>query len=188
MNDEQNQGSTQSSNQSDDENQTTNGTKTSGNQTGNNEENIEELKALLEETNENLTKMTVIAKQALADLQNFRRRAEEDQRSTILYSNAELLKDLLPGIDNINRALDSEPKDANWGTGVTQTLKQIWQILERRNVKAIPTVGQPMDPRMHEVLMVVPGEKDTVIQELEKGYMLGERVIKPARVAVGSGE
>ncbi len=149
---------------------------------------IEQLQAELIEMTQKFDQMTNLAKQALADLQNFRRRTEEDQKNSIVYANLDLLKDLLPAIDNCNRALAHEPKDTTWSEGVTNSLKQMWQILERRKVTIIPTIGTKLDPLKHEALLVGPGEHDIITAELEKGYMLGERVIKPARVQVGNGE
>lgn len=157
-------------------------------QTASNGEEYAAIKAELDQTQAKFNEMTNIAKQALADLQNSRRRAEEENRNTIIYANTDLLKDLLPAINNIDRALNHEPKDAEWSKGVEQTLKQLWQTLGKKNVSIIPTVGEALDPRKHEVLMVGPGEKDIITKELEKGYMLGDRVLKPARVQVGNGE
>lgn len=152
------------------------------------EEEFEKLKKELEETQKKLHEMTTITQHALADLQNFHRRSEEDKKNWVLYANAELLLELLPAIDNMNRALIHEPKDAGWTKGIEQTMRQFWQILEKRNLKIIETKDQKFDPKIHEALMTGPGEKDIVLEEFEKGYMLGEKVLKPARVSVGNGE
>ncbi len=142
---------------------------------------------LLEETQKRLQEMTAITQRALADLQNVHRRSEEDKKNWVLYANAELLLELLPAIDNMNRALAHEPKDEEWIKGIEQTMRQFWQILEKRNLKIIETKGQKFDPKIHEALMTGPGEKDMILEEFEKGYMLGEKVLKPARVKVGNG-
>lgn len=154
----------------------------------NGDADYQKLKTELEETQAKLQDMVVISQRALADLQNFRRRAEEDKANFVQYANAELILDLLPIIDNSYRALSHEPKDADWAKGVEQILRQLTQIIEKKNVKVIPTEGQKFDPNMHEALLVGPGEKDIVTAELEKGYLLGDRVIKRARVKVGNGE
>lgn len=152
------------------------------------EEEFNKLKKELEETQKKLQEMTTITQHALADLQNFHRRSEEDKKNWVLYANAELLLALLPAIDNANRALTHEPKDAEWTKGIEHTIRQFWQILEKRNLKMIETEGQKFDPKIHEALMVGPGEKDMILEEFEKGYILGEKVLKPARVKVGNGE
>lgn len=135
-----------------------------------------------------LEKMTTIAKQALADLQNFRRRAEEEKAAFVTFANAQLVTALLPTLNSINLALKHEPKDAEWTKGAEQIFKQILEAFAKQGLQEIPTLNQPFNPRLHEALLVAPGEKDLVLEELEKGYMLGDRVIKQARVKVGNGE
>lgn len=135
-----------------------------------------------------LEKMTTIAKQALADLQNFRRRAEEEKAAFVTFANAQLVSALLPTLNSINLALKHEPKDAEWTKGAEQIFKQILEAFAKQGLQEIPTVNQPFNPRLHEALLVALGEKDLVLEELEKGYMLGDRVIKQARVKVGNGE
>lgn len=137
---------------------------------------------------EELKSMTSIAQRALADLQNFKRRAEEERASYIHYANAELLIDLLPTVENMNKALAHEPKDAEWAKGAQTIMQLLLQALEKRGLKAIPALDQPFDPKIHDALMVGPGPKDQIIEEFEKGYMLGEKVLKRSRVKVGNGE
>ena len=178
--------STQSDQNNGQNNDQTQTTTQNGSSTG--QQDYDQLKTELEQAQTKLQEMMVISHQALADLQNFRRRAEEDRMNFVQYANAELLLDLLPAIENINRALAHEPKDAEWQKGVEQTLKQFNQILEKRNVTTMITVGQKFDPKMHEALLTGPGEKDLVVAELEKGYLLGDKVLKRARVKVGDGQ
>ncbi|MFA5829229.1 MAG: nucleotide exchange factor GrpE [Candidatus Gracilibacteria bacterium] len=153
----------------------------------NDDAEYQQLKLELEETQSKLQDMVSISQRALADLQNFRRRAEEEKTNFVQYANADLILALLPTIDNAHRALTHEPKDAEWSKGVEQILRQLTQIIEKKNVKTIATVGQKFDPTMHEALLMGPGEKDLVTEELEKGYLLGDRVLKRARVKVGDG-
>lgn len=141
----------------------------------------------LDPLQEELKAMTAIAQHALADLQNFRRRAEDERASYIQYANAELLIDLLPTLENINKALTHEPKDTEWVKGAQTTMQQLLQTLEKRGLKAIPAANQPFDPKIHEALMVGPGPKDQILEEFEKGYLLGEKVLKRSRVRVGDG-
>lgn len=151
-------------------------------------QDIEKLQAELEQAQAKLGDMTRVTQQALADLQNFRRRSEEEKIAFVEFANAELVKTLLPALTNIARALQHEPKDAEWVKGVEQTFKQLNDALEKHGLKQMVTVGQKFDPKLHEALLMAPGEKDVVLEELEAGYLLGERVIKPARVKVGNGE
>ncbi len=132
--------------------------------------------------------MTNITQHALADLQNFRRRAEEERAGYVAYANANLLNELLPVLENINKALAHEPKDAEWIKGATQIFQQFQQTLEKQGLKPIEAAGKPFDPNVHEALMTGPGTKDQVLEEFEKGYMLGDKVLKRSRVKVGNGE
>lgn len=142
---------------------------------------VEKLKKELEE-------MTDLSKRALADLQNYKRRSEEEKMAFIKFANAAFVQDLLPSIENIYRALEHENKDAEWAKGVEQTLKQLTQTLEKTGLKVMETTGQTFDPNLHEALLVAPGEKDKIIAELEKGYTFNGKVIKQAKVQVGNGE
>ncbi|HLG25908.1 MAG TPA: nucleotide exchange factor GrpE [Candidatus Gracilibacteria bacterium] len=152
------------------------------------DQDLNQLQQELEQSQTRLQEMTNISQRALADLQNYKRRAEEEKAGFVTFANAALFSELLPAIQNIDRALTHEPKDAEWIKGTEQSMKQLQQITEKMGLKPIPTIGEKFNPLMHEALLTAPGEKDKILEELEKGYMLGERVLKPARVKVGNGE
>ncbi len=149
---------------------------------------FEAVRTELEQTQAKLSEMLLIIQHALADLQNYRSRTEEEKASFVEFANAELMLGLIPALNAIDTALRHEPKDAEWIKGIEASLRQITTELQKRGLKEITTAGQKFDPKLHEALLVAPGEKDLILEELEKGYMLGERVIKPARVKVGNGE
>lgn len=142
----------------------------------------------LEQSKAQLEQLTVISQQALADLQNYKRRTEEEKSAFICFANAELIKMLIPAIDNIHRALLHEPKDTEWTKGAEQTMRQLIEALNKIGLTQMETNGQKFDPNLHEALLTAPGEKDIVLQELEKGYNFKDKVIKRARVTVGDGE
>jgi molecular chaperone GrpE len=144
----------------------------------------QELKA----NKEQLEKLTIISQRALADLQNYKRRTEEEKAGFITFANAELLAAILPSIDNIHRALAHDPKDAEWVKGTEQILAQLIDTLTRLGLKPIETAGQKFDPNLHEALLTGPGPKDQIIAELEKGYTFNDKTIKRSRVSVGNGE
>ncbi len=152
-----------------------------------NEQDFNALQTELTETQAKLNEMVNISKRALADLQNYKRHTEEEKAAFVTFANAELVHAILPALDNFDRAMKHEPKDAEWAKGVEQTYKHMLGELEKRGLEPIETTGQKFDPKIHEALLTAPGEKDMVLEELEKGWMLGERVIKPARVKVGDG-
>lgn len=155
---------------------------------GNGDADLNAIKQELEDTQNKLKEMTTITQHALADLQNFRRRADEERAGYVAYANADLMNELLPVLENINKALVHEPKDAEWIKGATQIFIQFQQALQKRGLNPIEAKDLPFDPKVHEALMVGPGPKDQVVEEYEKGYMLGDKVLKRSRVRVGNGE
>lgn len=148
---------------------------------------LDALQQELEQTQQKLEEMTAISQRALADLQNFKRRTEEEKGAFIQNANAALFMELLPALESASRAMEHENKDAEWAKGVEQVLTQLISSCEKMGLTTIPT-DIPFDPTIHEALLTGPGPKDTIIEVLEKGYKLGEKVIKPARVKVGNGE
>ena len=126
----------------------------------------------------------------MADFQNFKRRAEEDKMRFVKFANAELLKELLPIIDNFDRSCQHIPeglKEDAWTKGVIHTHDDLMKALEKIGVKKMETVGQKLDPVKHEALISAPGEKDVIIEVLEPGYTYNDTTIKAAKVKVGDG-
>ncbi|MEJ2066765.1 MAG: nucleotide exchange factor GrpE, partial [Deltaproteobacteria bacterium] len=107
--------------------------------------------------------------------------------------NEELIKELLPVIDNLERALEhtaSEGAQEGIADGVAMTLQQFLGILQRFGVTPIASEGEPFDPNKHEAVMEQPtGDYDPghVVAELQKGYLLNDRLVRPAKVAVAKG-
>lgn len=134
--------------------------------------------------------MTIIAKQALADLSNYRKRVEEEKKSIFQFANMKLLLELLGTVDNFDRAISSVPAEISttqWFKGVQGIDQQLHALLEKYKVQPIISVGQKLDPSKHEALMQAPGEKDMILEEFEKGYMIEDRVLRVAKVKVGGG-
>lgn len=142
-------------------------------------------------TEEQLAQMTETAKRALADLQNFKRRAEEERADLQVYANMQLLSAIFPAIDNMQRAMESIPeelKNNEWVKGVAATEASLLQALTTLGLETIDQKGVPVDPHKHEVLMEASGPKGEVLQIFEKGYLFKGKTIRPAKVQVGSGE
>lgn len=138
-----------------------------------------------------LDAMTETAKRALADLQNFKRRTEEEKKSLALFANMEIVLQLLPVIDNFRRAFAHVPEELRgneWIDGIYRIEKQFTDALKNIGIMEIPSVGNLVNPLHHEVVMQGPGEKDIVIAEFERGYMFQNKVLRPAKVQVGNGE
>lgn len=135
-----------------------------------------------------LLQMTELAKRTMADLQNLRRRQDEERRLIITMANVDLVKSLLPILDNLERGIEHAPEtDSEWFKGMEISVKQLQKTMQDNGLKPIEAVGQKFNPDLHEALAHTEGEKDMVIEELEKGYMLGDRVIRHSKVKVGSG-
>jgi len=125
-----------------------------------------------------------------AEMENMKKRFQKDKQELIKYGNETLTKQLLPVADNLEKALDHS-KDENsleaLREGVDLTLKGLINVLEKSGLEVVQAVGEPFDPNFHEAVSeqadnsAAPG---TVIQELQKGYLLNQRLIRPAMVIV----
>ena len=137
---------------------------------------------------EELATMTEAAKRALADLQNFKRRTEEERADLRIHANLNLLESIFPAIDNLARAFESIPKELQsneWVKGIQATEAGLLASLEQLGLKAINETGIPVDPNLHEVLMEGEGPTGQVTQIIEKGYEFNGKTIRPAKVQVG---
>lgn len=135
---------------------------------------------------------------ALAETENLRQRTRREREDTIKYGAMGLVKDLVEVTDNLKRAIDSVPADAieedsqlkNLLTGVQMTDKEILTVLERHNIKQVAALGEKLDPHSHEALFEVPDPNSpagTVVQVMQPGYRLHDRLVRPARVGVAVG-
>jgi molecular chaperone GrpE len=128
---------------------------------------------------------------AQADFVNYKRVAEQEKADIAKYGNASLLANLLPVLDDIERALAAVPREQagqKWVEGFKLIARKFRDILEKLGVTCIESLGKEFDCRLMEAVTCQPGKKDLVILELEKGYKLGDRVIRPSKVVVGTGE
>lgn len=144
----------------------------------------------IEQIIEENTKLKEKLTRAQADYQNFVTRTERDRQDMAFFLTEKLLRGLLPQIDNLDRAMKiAEGKEGDaFVDGVRAVQSGIMKYLENHRVQAFDSVGQEVDPDRHEVLSQMPGEEGKIIQEFEKGYELDGRVLRHAKVVVGSGE
>lgn len=157
---------------------------------GGNGEDFAALQAELETTKSKLAELTQISQQALADLQNYRKRSEEEKIKFVAFANAGLISDLLPVLDNIDRAAIHVPEDPTlreWAEGIINIFKKLTETLNERGLEVIATLGQKFDPNLHEAVMTENGPQDQIIKELEKGYRLNDRILRRSKVTVGNG-
>ncbi len=129
-------------------------------------------------------------RRAEADLQNFKRRAEQDRAESSRYAGASLMINLLPIVDDFERAfqsLDAHIAAMTWFDGVHMIYRKPMALLESAGVRPIKTEGETFDPAFHEAVAHAEGEENKVISEVQRGYMLHDRVLRPAMVVVGKG-
>jgi molecular chaperone GrpE len=127
-----------------------------------------------------------------ADLENFKRRAVKEKSDALRFGSEALLKDLIPIIDNLHRAL-AHARTSNEVdpivTGVEMVLRGFDEVLGRHGVKVVEARGVPFDPSRHEAISHIESEgpANTVIDEHQRGYVLHDRLLRPALVTVGKG-
>ncbi len=127
---------------------------------------------------------------AKADYQNLQKRAAEQQRNAIHYANADFARSVLQVLDDFERTLEAAeiaPEADSVVAGVKLVYEKLLKLLSDHDVEPIKALGQPFDPHLHEALMQEPCETlppDSVLREIQRGYKLHDRVLRPARVVV----
>ena len=125
-----------------------------------------------------------------AELENFRRRVQREAELSARYSSLPLIRDLLPAMDNVARTIQAAEQTGKLDDliqGLQMIVAQFDQIFGSHSAKPIAAVGETFDPNLHEALQQVPTDEHppmTVIQELERGYIMHDRVIRPTKVLV----
>jgi molecular chaperone GrpE len=151
---------------------------------------IDGLRARLAEEQEKAQTYLGNWQRAAADYQNFKRRVEAERSETGRLANVALVINLLPLIDDLERALrtvDTKLAGLTWIDGIWLIYRKFQAILENAGVKEIEADDHPFDPRVHEAISEAPGDEGKVISVVQKGYLLGDRVVRPAMVIVGRG-
>jgi molecular chaperone GrpE len=131
---------------------------------------------------------------AVAELENFKKRSLQEKNKLLKYRYEDLLKDLLPVLDNLDRALNhctAAGRTDSLTDGLCLVANMFKDILARYQVTEIKALGEPFDPHVHEAVARVPappGQANRVVEELEKGYMYQDRLLRPAKVVVAMAE
>ncbi len=126
-----------------------------------------------------------------ADFINLKRRSEQERGETYKIANIEFVNSILPVLDDLERALehvDDPMVEDTWVEGIRLIERKLRASLESQGVREIKALGEKFDPNLHEATMHGKGPEGMVTQEIQKGYMLHDRVIRPAMVVVGNGE
>jgi molecular chaperone GrpE len=135
---------------------------------------------------------------AMAETENVRRRAQREREDSVRYAAVPVIKDLLGVADNLQRALESVPEDLAEGNeqmknlrlGVEMTQKELQTVFERHNIRTIDPLGERLDPHLHEAMYEIEDPDKpagTVVQVVQAGYRLHDRLLRPARVGISKG-
>ena len=152
---------------------------------------IETLKKTLAEEQEKSLKYLTSWQRAQADLVNYKKYVDLDKQESSKFANSTLILKLLPVMDDFDRALGSLSPDATsqaWVDGFRLINRKLQSILELQGVTEIKAKGKSFDPNFHEAVRQDKGEEGIVLDEVEKGYMFKERLLRASKVVVGTGE
>ena len=154
-------------------------------------ETLEGAKALLQQEKEEAQRFLANWQRAEADFANYKRRVEQEREEAKRIANAALIINILPVLDDLERALASlniRLVGLTWFDGIRLIYRKLQLVLENAGVSQIEVEGQPFDPRFHEAVMYGEGEEGKVVAEVQRGYKLNDRVLRPAMVIVGKGK
>jgi molecular chaperone GrpE len=128
-----------------------------------------------------------------ADFDNFRKRTRQEKEDAAKYAALSTIQRILPALDNLERAIDASKHSQDFETlakGVEMTAKLLLEGLQQEGLQAIQSVGEPFNPDFHQAVLQVESDEfpeSAVVEELQKGYTLKDRVIRPAMVKVNKG-
>ena len=148
---------------------------------------IDGLKRQVEEAEAKLAESVQGWQRAAADFQNYKKRVERDNEMMYASMKGDIIKKVLPALDDLERAMQNRPADDAWANGIELITRKLQNILNSEGLKRIEAEGMPFDPNFHEAISHEHNEdfeSGQVIAVVQNGYMLGERVIRPALVRV----
>ena len=154
------------------------------------EEEIEKLKEELKDKEKEIEELKDKYLRAYAEMENMKKRLEKEKKEAIEYANETLLKEILPFIDNIERAIEhanEKSKLEDFIKGIELTLNNLLKTLEKFGVKPVEAKNKPFDPNYHEAMSVVETEDtepNIVVEEMQKGYIFKNRLLRPSLVSV----
>jgi molecular chaperone GrpE len=155
-------------------------------------EDLEALRTRAEKAERDRDELRDLARQTRADFENYQKRMQRDLAQERRYAQAPLAADLLPALDNLDRANAAAKQAGETGPlvqGVAMVQSQVQDILRRHGITRMEAQGQPFDPNLHQAVMQQPSDSvppGMVLQVLEQGYTINERVLRPARVVVSA--
>jgi molecular chaperone GrpE len=140
---------------------------------------------------EKIQKLAEALARATADYQNLLKRSENERREMAVFFTESFVKKVLPTLDNLDRVVTGTPAELRTGAvyeGVKHAATGLYKALESMGVASFVSLGTQLDPNFHDAMGQGPGTAGEVVSEFEKGYQIGDKVIRHAKVIVGSGE
>jgi molecular chaperone GrpE len=154
------------------------------------EKETEELKKKLEEKEKEAKEHYDRLLRMAADFENYKKRAVREKEEWTKFANEDLIKGILPFIDNLERAVNHSEKTEDFQSlveGIKLTVQQLLQTLNKFGVSPIESLGKPFNPAVHQAMLLVESdqhEPNQVVEEFQKGYLLNDRLLRPATVSV----
>jgi molecular chaperone GrpE len=154
------------------------------------EKEIEELKKRVEEKDKEISEHHHRLLRIAADFDNYKKRAAKEKEEWAKFANEDLIKSILPFIDNLERAVSHSENSQDIHSlleGIKLTVQQLLQTLNKFGVSPIESLGKPFDPTMHNAMLVVETdqhEPNRVVEEFQRGYLLNDRLLRAAAVSV----
>jgi len=148
---------------------------------------VEALKKQIEEADAKASEYKDSWMRSQAEFQNYKKRIERDNELLRVNMKGDIIKKILPVLDDLERAMQNRPADESWANGIELIVRKFQTTLDSEGIKRIEAEGKEFDPNFHEAISNEPSEEvesGHVIAVVQNGYMLGERVIRPALVRV----
>lgn len=155
----------------------------------NDEDKVESMQNEIESLQQEKEELQQRTLRIQAEFDNFKKRSQKEKEADQKYKAQAIVTELLPAIDNFERALETETTEdaSSLVEGITMVYRQLQDALKSQGVEPIESVGESFDPNLHHAVMQIEDEEiesNTVVEEMQKGYMLKDRVIRPAMVKV----
>lgn len=149
----------------------------------------QDFEALLADANQQKEEYLELARRTKADFENYRKRVTSDLQAAQVRGRIEVAREVIDAVDNLERALETADGGEGLAAGVEMVLKGLRETLDRNGIDVVDPRGEKFDPNHHEALSSQPAEgveSGTVVEVLQKGYTLGDQLVRPARVVVSA--
>jgi molecular chaperone GrpE len=149
---------------------------------------LETLKKLFMDEKDKSEKYFANWQRAEADFSNYKKRSEQEKTDLVNFSNSTLIFNLLPVLDDFDRAFSAAPENLPWTDGIKLINSKLQALLKATGLIEIEALNQPFDPNLHEAVAHIEGNEGKVLSIVQKGYKLKDKMLRPALVVVGNGK